>query len=81
MKDEKKIPASTLIKRLSQRLHYPVTNAHLAVLVHGWSKKHPTQAPLFSTLRVRKKREGYLWFNPQEVRDLSVYAGYDLTED
>ena len=81
MKNSNKIPQTLLIARLAQRLNYPVTAAHFAVLVHGWMKRQPGQAPLVATLRSRKKREGFLWFNPQEVRDLSVYAGYDLTED
>ena len=81
MNNDKKIAQDVLIERLGKRLNYPVTRAHFAVLVHGWSRKHPDQAPLFATLRYRKKREGYLWFNPTEVQDLSAYAGYDLTQD
>ena len=81
MKKELKIPASVLIARLGKRLHYPVTNAHLAVLMHGWTKKHPEQAPSFGTLRVRKSTDGFLWFRQQEVADLSAYAGYDLSTD
>ena len=81
MNPEKKIAQAVLIERLGKRLNYPITNAHFAVLVHGWSRKHPEQAPLFATLRNRKKREGYLWFSPNEVRNLSAYAGYDLTHD
>ena len=81
MNNEKKIAQAVLIERLGKRLNYPITRAHFAVLVHGWSRKHPEQAPLFATLRIRKKREGYLWFSPSEVQNLSAYAGYDLTED
>ena len=81
MKQSKKIPLDILIERLGKRLDYPVTNAHLAVLIHGWHKKHPDQAPCFETLRIRKKRDGVTWFTQQEVRDLSDYAGYDLTSD
>ena len=81
MRKEKKIPATVIIERLGKRLNYPINRAHLATLVHCWTKKHPDEAPTFGTLRIRKKRDGFLWFSAQEVRDLSAYAGYDMTED
>ena len=81
MKTENKTSAKTIIDRLGKRLDYPITNAHLATLVHCWTKRHPDQAPSFSTLRQRKSTDGFLWFRPQEVKDLSDYAGYDLTKD
>ena len=81
MKQEKKIPMTVLIERLGKRLHYPVTYAHFGVLMHGWGKHRPDEAPEFSTLRYRKRRDGFLWFTAQEVVNLSRYAGYDLTSD
>ena len=81
MIQDQKIPQSVLIQRLAKRLNYPVTIAHFAVLMHGWAKQHPEQAPLVGTLRMRKHNDGFLWFKPPEVADLSLYAGYDLTSD
>lgn len=81
MKDEKKIPQAVLIERLSKKMNYPIRVNHFAVLVHGWMKRRPREAPDVTTLRVRRNRSGYLWFNPREVEDLSAYAGYDLTRD
>lgn len=81
MKAEKKIPQAVLIERLSKKMNYPIGVNHFAVLLHGWMKRRPMEAPDVTTLRVRKNREHYLWFNPREVADLSKYAGYDLTRD
>ena len=81
MKNDKKIFQAVLIKRLSKRLNYPLGVNHFAVLMSGWMKKKPDQAPSVATLRVRKNRDGHVWLKPSEVADLSVYAGYDLTTD
>lgn len=81
MNENKKISQAVLIERLGKKIHYPIGVNHFAVLMHGWIKKRPEQAPDITTLRVRKNREGYVWLKPSEVADLSVYAGYDLTRD
>ena len=81
MKENNKITQDVLIERLGKRLDYPVTNAHFAVLVHGWAKKHPEQAPSIHTRIARKRVSGELWFTLGEVIRLSAYAGYDLTKD
>ena len=81
MKADKKIPFTTLIERLEKALNYPVGMNHLAILIHGWSKRHPEQAPLFSTLSMRKRKDGYPWLTETETHFLSRYAGYDLTKD
>ena len=78
---KEKIPLSTVGERLSRRLNYPVGMNHLAVLIHGWRKKHPDQAPNFSTLYERKKNDGYAWLTPLETAFLGHYAGYDLSEN
>ena len=81
MRQTNKIPLTTLLERLSTAMNYPLGMNHLAVLIHGWMKKHPEQAPLFSTLSMRKRKDGYPWLNEQETRFFSEYAGYDLTKD
>ena len=81
MSTDKKISQSVLIERLGKKMQYPIGVNHFAVLMSGWIKKRPDQAPDISTLRVRKTRDGYVWLKPSEVADLSKYAGYDLTCD
>ena len=81
MKPENKISQDLLIRRLSQRMNYPIGINHFAVLIHGWMRRKPMEAPDVTTLRVRKNRDHYLWFTPREVEALSAYAGYDLTRD
>ena len=81
MSKEKKISQAVLIERLSKKLRYPIGVNHFAVLMSGWMKKRPEQAPDVATLRVRKNRDGHVWLKPTEVADLSTYAGYDLTRD
>ena len=81
MKKENKISQAVLIERLGNKMRYPIRENHFAVLMSGWMKKKPDQAPDVATLRVRKNRDGYVWLKPSEVADLSTYAGYDLTAD
>ena len=81
MKSDKKIPLTTLVLRLGTAMNYPIGMNHLAVLIHGWMKRHPDQAPLFSTLSMRKRKDGYPWLTEKETAFLSRYAGYDLTKD
>ena len=80
MRQTNKIPLTTLLERLSTAMNYPLGMNHLAVLIHGWMKKRPLEAPTVTTMRVRKKREGFAWLSPSETADFSRYAGYDLTK-
>ena len=80
MKTSNKIPLTELAMRLGKRMNYPIGMNHLAVLIHGWRKKRPKEAPAHGTLRERKRKDGYPWLTPREVEDLSAYAGYDLTQ-
>ena len=80
MKTTTKIPMTEVCKRLSRAINAPVGMNHLAVLMHGWTKKHPDEAPAFSTLSMRKKKDGYAWLKPPELQFLGRYAGYDLSE-
>ena len=80
MKTSNKIPLTELAMRLGKRMNYPIGMNHLAVLIHGWRKKRPREAPEFHVLSVRKRRDGYVWLTPRETADLSRYAGYDLSK-
>ena len=77
---KEKIPLTEVTERLGRRLNYHVGMNHLAVLIHGWRKKHPDQAPSFEALRQRKIKDGWPWLTPAETAFLSAYAGYDLTK-
>ena len=81
MKDAGKIPITTVLERLSKAVHYPLGMNHFAVLMHGWEKKHPDQAPPYHTLFQRKRLAGCTWLTRQEVADLGRYAGYNLLDD
>ena len=81
MTQDNKTPLTTLCERLTRHVGVPIGRNHLAVLMHGWTKKHPEQAPDFHRLSMRKKNDGFAWLNPRELRFLSNYAGYDLTHD
>ena len=80
MREEKKISFWEITRRLSEVTGYTYTIGNIAVLMHGWTKKHPEQAPGVARLRVRKLRDGYGWLNPSELAHFSAYVGYDLTE-
>lgn len=74
-----KIPLTTVAERLGRAMNYTIGMNHLAVLIHGWAKRHPDEAPTFSTLSMRKKKDGEAWLSRRELSDLSRYAGYDLS--
>lgn len=74
-----KIPLTTVAERLGRAMDYTIGMNHLAVLIHGWGKRHPDEAPTFSTLSMRKKKDGEAWLSRRELSDLSRYAGYDLS--
>ena len=76
-----KIPLTTITERLGRALNHSIGMNHMAVLMHGWRKHRPHEAPSFSTLAMRKKNDGFPWLTSYEAEDLSRYAGYDLTQD
>ena len=79
MKQNKKISFKEIVRRLGDAADYTYTIGDIAVLMHGWTKKHPEQAPGVAKLRVRRMRDGYGWLSPSELAHFSVYVGYDLT--
>ena len=81
MRTEKKTTQAVLMERLTGKLDYPIGVNHFAVLLHGWMRKHPKDAPTIQTLSARKRKDGFVWLSPREVTSLSAYAGYDLTTD
>ena len=78
MKQQNKIFFSTIMQRLSQQVGFEVRPNRLAVLIHGWMKKHPEQAPSYNTLFARKKKDGQPWLSRQETDNLARYAGYQI---
>jgi len=78
MHKTRKIPFSVLVERLSAQVGAPLGMNHLAVLMHGWRKKYPGQAPEFHTLRMRKVKDGFPWLSYSEALLLEQYAGYKL---
>lgn len=75
-----KVPLDEVVARFGRVLQYPFGRNHLAVLMHGWAKKHPEQAPSFAALSMRKRKDGFPWLNKRELTDLGRYAGYDITQ-
>ena len=81
MKQEKKIPLTDIVERFRKATKYDFQMNHLAVLVHGWRKKHPDQAPSVSALFERKKTDGFAWLSSSEAAFLGAYAGYPITKN
>ena len=81
MKEEKKIPLTSIAEALGKAMDYPIGMNHLAVLMHVWMKRHPDEAPTFSTLRMRKKKDGYPWLRSEELALLERYAGYPIAQN
>ena len=67
-----------LAARLERAIHANVGLQGLNILLYGWMKKGGIKrSTLF--MRMKSAREGYL--TPEEVRNFSLYAGYDLSKD
>ena len=81
MKEEKKIPLTSIAEALGKAMNYPIGMNHLAVLMHVWMKRRPDEAPCFGTLRIRKQRDGYAWLKSEELALLERYAGYPIAEN
>ena len=67
-----------LTARLERAIHANVGLKGLKILLYGWMKKGGIKR---STLFMRMKSEGEEYLTPEEVRNFSLYAGYDLSKD
>ena len=81
MKEDKKIPLTSIAEALGTAMEYPIGMNHLAVLLHVWMKRRPDEAPTFSTLRIRKQRNGYAWLKNDELALFERYAGYPIAKN
>ena len=71
------ITLTTLAARLERAIHADVGLQGLNILLYGWMKKGGVRR---STLFMRKKSAGEEYLTPNEVRNFSSYAGYDLSK-
>ena len=67
-----------LTARLERAIHANVGMQGLNILLYGWMKKGGIKR---STLFMRMKSAGEEYLTPEEVRNFSLYAGYDLSKD
>jgi len=67
-----------LTARLERAIHANVGMKGLKILLYGWMKKGGIKR---STLFMRMKSAGEEYLTPEEVRNFSLYAGYDLSKD
>lgn len=67
-----------LTARLERTVHADVGLQGLNILLYGWMKKGGIKR---STLFMRMKSAGEGYLTPEEVRNFSLYAGYDLSKD
>ena len=68
---------TTLAARLERAIHCDVGMQGLKTLLYGWMKKGGVSR---TTLFMRKKSAGEEYLTPEEVRNFSSYAGYDLSK-
>ena len=77
--NEENVLLTTLCARLERTIHAAVGMKGLNILMYGWSKKKNFN--LNALLWIREKRKGEPFLTLNEVKELSEYAGYDLTKD
>ena len=70
---------TTISARLERAIHADVGMKGLTTLMYGWSKKKNFN--LNALLWMREKRKGVPFLTLNEVKELSEYAGYDLSKD
>ncbi len=71
------ITLTTLAARLERAIHADVGMQGLNILLYGWMQKGGVSR---TTLFMRKKSAGEEYLTPNEVRNFSLYAGYDLSK-
>ena len=71
------ITLTTLAARLERAIHCDVGLQGLNILLYGWMQKGGISR---TTLFMRKKSAGEEYLTPEEVRNFSSYAGYDLSK-
>ena len=71
------ITLTTLAARLERAIHADVGMQGLNILLYGWMQKGGVSR---TTLFMRKKSAGEEYLTPEEVRNFSSYAGYDLSK-
>ena len=79
MKEEKKIPLTTICARLERAIHADVGMEGLNILIFGFNRKNGLCSA--TTMRVRLFRDGFEYMKPKELQLFSVYAGYDLSHE
>ena len=79
MKEENKVYITTICARLERAIHADVGMKGLTILMYGWAKKKNFN--LNALLYMREKRNGEPYLTLNEAKELSAYAGYDLTKD
>lgn len=79
MKDELKIPLTTICARLERAIHADVGMRGLNILLYGYSVKYKVN--LWARHDKREKRFGFAFMTPGELLLFSEYAGYNLSLD
>lgn len=79
MREELKIPLTTICARLERAIHADVGMKGLNILLYGWITKYGRCSR--ARLCMRKELDGVGWLTRSEAEFFSKYAGYDLTKD
>jgi hypothetical protein len=78
MKKEKKIPVAQIKSKLQSLMNYKNIDSAFRALLLCWARHPKYTSPRIATLRLRTKRDGFLWLSEQELVSFSSYCGYDL---
>lgn len=79
MREELKIPLTTICARLERAIHADVGMKGLNILLFGYGQKYGIN--LNALFYQREKREGYAYLTPRELQIFSNYAGVNLSVD
>lgn len=78
MREELKIPLTTICARLERAIHADVGMKGLDILIYGFRVKHGMLDA--HAMNMRKRQTGYEYMTPLELYRFSLYAGYDLSK-
>ena len=79
MREELKIPLTTICARLERAIHADVGMKGLNILLYGWKQK--CHIITDHTFPLRKQTAGNPYLTWLETQSFSYYCGYDLTHD
>ena len=78
MRLDKKIPVETLRTNLLARVECANPETAFETMMSCWIRHPRFESPTRQTIRLREKKDGFIWLTNAEVHALEHYAGCEM---